>query len=115
MNADSWVHTTAVATAVGISGCRRHPPSKGGLDFTLDVLEVPEGTSFYKALKIPPSGLFPQDDVLNTFAVSTNWNSSLEVAQAYADSLSGGRVRGPQTAEVDRSRRRHPRLRPGRP
>ena len=86
MNADSWVHTTAVATAVGISGCRRHPPSKGGLDFTLDVLEVPEGTSFYKALKIPPSGLFPQDDVLNTFAVSTNWNSSLEVAQAYADS-----------------------------
>ncbi|MGB2810228.1 MAG: hypothetical protein WBC17_00550 [Mycobacterium sp.] len=60
--------------------------SKGGLDFTLDVLEVPEGTSFYKALKIPPSGLFPQDDVLNTFAVSTNWYSSLEVAQAYADS-----------------------------
>jgi hypothetical protein len=60
--------------------------SKGGLDFTLDVLEVPEGTSFYKALKIPPSGLFPQNDVLNTFAVSTNWYSSLEVAQAYADS-----------------------------
>jgi len=60
--------------------------SKGGLDFTLDILEVPVGTPFYKALRIPPSGLFPQDDVLNTFAVSTNWYSSLEVAQAYADS-----------------------------
>ena len=74
--------------------------SKGGLDFTLDVLEVPEGTSFYKALKIPPSGLFPQDDVLNTFAVSTNWYSSLEVAQAYADSP-WGQSQGYQVVAFD--------------
>ena len=74
--------------------------SKGGLDFTLDVLEVPEGTSFYKALKIPPSGLFPQDGVLNTFAVSTNWYSSLEVAQAYADSP-WGQSQGYQVVAFD--------------
>lgn len=62
------------------------PVSKGGTTFTLDVLTVPEGTSLYKALKIPQSGLLPQDDVLNRFALTTNWYSSYEVAQAYAGS-----------------------------
>ncbi len=72
--------------------------SKGASDYTLDVLDVPEGTSLYKALKIPPSGLFPQDDVLNRFAVSTNWYSSLDVATAYADS-DWGRSQGYQVVE----------------
>jgi autotransporter-associated beta strand protein len=74
------------------------PASKGGIDFTLDVLDVPSETSLYKALKIPVSGLFPQDDILNRFAVSTNWYSSLEVASNYADS-DWGRSQGYQVVE----------------
>lgn len=62
------------------------PASKSGTTFTLDVMNVPEGTFLYKALKIPPSGLFPQDDPLNRFALTTNWYSSYAVAQAYASS-----------------------------
>ena len=74
------------------------PASKGGIDFTLDVLDVPRETSLYKALKIPASGLFQQDDVLNRFAVSTNWYSSLDVASNYADS-DWGRSQGYQVVE----------------
>lgn len=74
------------------------PASKGGIDFTLDVLDVPSETSLYKALEIPVSGLFPQDDILNRFAVSTNWYSSLEVASNYADS-DWGRSQGYQVVE----------------
>jgi hypothetical protein len=74
------------------------PASKGGVDYRLDVLDVPRGTSLYKALKIPASGLFPQDDVLNRFAVSTNWYSSLDVASAYADS-DWGQSQGYQVVE----------------
>ena len=62
------------------------PASKGGTTFTLDVMNVPEGTSLYKAMSIPESGLLPEDDVLNRYALTTNWYSSCEVAQAYADS-----------------------------
>lgn len=62
------------------------PASKGGTTFTLDVMSVPVGTSLYKAMGIPESGLLAQDDVLNRFALTTNWYSSCEVAQAYANS-----------------------------
>ena len=81
--------------------CERHvAASKAGKDFTLEILEVPEGTSLYKALKIPPSGLFAQDDVLNAFAVSTNWYGSIEIAQDYADS-SWGQSQGYQVVAFE--------------
>jgi hypothetical protein len=60
-----------------------------GSPTTLEVFVIPAGTPLYKGLGIPASGLTPQDDVLNQFATSTNWYSSREVAQSYADSSWG--------------------------
>lgn len=74
------------------------PASKGGTTFTLDVMNVPEGTSLYKAMSIPESGLLPEDDVLNRYALTTNWYSSCEVALAYADS-DWGQSQGYQVVE----------------
>jgi len=85
--------------------CERHvAASKDGQEFTLEILEVPEGTSLYKALKIPPSGLFAQDDVLNAFAVNTNWYGSIEIAQDYADS-SWGQSQGYQVVAFETPKR----------
>jgi hypothetical protein len=77
--------------------------SNGGSNYDLDILEVPKGILLHKALKVPPNGLFAQDDILNRFAVSTNWYSSFDVASAYANS-DWSRSQGWQVVEFKTSK-----------
>lgn len=57
-----------------------------GDEYALEVFTLPAGTSLYKSLGIPTSGLTPQGAIDNPYATSTNWYSSREVAESYANS-----------------------------
>lgn len=74
-----------------VPGARRTlvAATSGETSSSLEVFTIPAGTPLYKALGIPASGLKPQEDVLNPYATSTNWYSSLEVADSYANSSWG--------------------------
>jgi hypothetical protein len=75
-----------------------------GTPSSLEVFVIPPGTPLYKGLGIPATGLTAQDDVLNQFATSTNWYSSREVAEGYANS-DWGKQNGFKVVRFEASRR----------
>lgn len=55
----------------------------------IELVELPIGTTLYKAMKIPSSGIPNQTDILNTYANKNSWLTNLNAAKEYMNSSFG--------------------------